>query len=69
MRTTGEVMIELTDDRKLSEIAADLEGCDTIKKLDDQPSGKSELYEGFTVLMAITRNKDTGAVQATLAKP
>ena len=69
LRVSGEVMLELNDGRNLSEIAADLEDCETIKKIDDQAAGKSELYEGYTVLRSINRNKETGAVQAALAKP
>ena len=68
--TSGNVMIELEDSRLLSEIAADFEGCETIKKTDEKRGDTVyEIYEGYTVLRAISRNKTNGAVQVSLSKP
>ena len=69
VRTTGNVMLEVIDVRPLSEIAADLEGCETFKKMDDRKgTAVYEMYEGYTVLSSISRNKKTGGVQVTLER-
>ena len=68
LRATGSVMIELDDERALSEIAADLEGCETIKKTDEAKAGVTEVYEGYTQLIEIRRNQTTGSVRVTLTK-
>lgn len=69
VRTTGAVMLEVKDERPLSAIAADFEGCETFKKMDDSKgTAIYEMYEGYTVLSAISRNKRTGGVQITLEK-
>lgn len=67
---TGEsesLMIELTDNRLLSEIAADFEGNSRIKKTDETKPGVTEIYEGFTKLATIQRNKN-GSVFVKLLK-
>ena len=57
VRTTGAVMLEVNDNRPLSEIAADFEGCETFKKMDDtKGTAIYEMYEGFTILSTISRN-------------
>lgn len=67
VRTTGNVMLEMKDDRPLSQIAADLEGCETIKQ--EEAKGAYRVYEGYTDLRSISRNDRTQMVQVTLAKP
>ncbi|MBQ8617663.1 MAG: hypothetical protein IJ418_09125 [Clostridia bacterium] len=61
-------MIQTTDDRPLSEIAADFEGCEKIEKVDDGRAGVTEMYEGFTQLTGIRKNAQTGAIHITLAR-
>lgn len=61
------LMIELTDNRLLSEIAADFEGNSKIEKTDETKSGVTEVYEGFTKLATIQRNKN-GSVFVKLLK-
>ena len=61
------LMIELTDNRLLSEIAVDFEGNSKIKKTDETKPGVTEIYDGFTKLAAIQRNKN-GSVFVKLAK-
>lgn len=64
---SGSLMIELTDNRLLSEIAADFEGSSRIEKKDETKPGVTEVYEGFTELAAIQRNKN-GSVFVKLVK-
>lgn len=64
---SGSLMIELTDNRLLSEIAADFEGNSRIEKTDETKPGVTEVYEGFTKLAAIQRNKN-GSVFVKLVK-
>ena len=61
---SGSLMIELPDNRLLSEIAADFEGKN---KIDETKPGVTEVYEGFTELAAIQRNKN-GSVFVKLVK-
>lgn len=64
---SGSLMIELPDNRLLSEIAADFEGNRKIEKTDEKKPGVTETYEGFTELAAIQRNKN-GSVFVKLVK-
>ena len=64
---SGSLMIELTDNRLLSEISADFEGNSKIEKTDETKPGVTEVYEGFIELAAILRNKN-GSVLVKLAK-
>nr|DAK69571.1 MAG TPA: hypothetical protein [Caudoviricetes sp.] len=64
---SGSLMIEIPDNRRLSEIAADFEGNSRIEKTDETKPGVTEIYEGFTELAVIQRNKN-GSVLVKLAK-
>lgn len=64
---SGSLMIEIPDNRRMSEIAADFEGNSRIEKTDETKPGVTEIYEGFTELAAIQRNKN-GSVLVKLAK-
>lgn len=66
-RESGSLMIELPDNRLLSEIAADFEGNNKIKKTDETKPGVTEIYEEFTELAAIQRSKN-GSVLVKLVK-
>lgn len=66
---SGKVMIELYDDRALSQIAADFEGCEKIVRKDNIRADIETVYTGFTRLTAIQRNAVSGSVRITLAKP
>lgn len=68
LRDGNRVMIELKDDRTLSEIAADFENLETITKTDSARPNVKEVFEGFTQLVSIQRNKATGTVRLTLEK-
>ena len=68
MRDGNRVVIELEDDRALSEIAADFEGLETITKTDSIKPNDKEVYEGFTKLVSIHCNKAAGTVRITLEK-
>lgn len=64
---SGSLMIEIPGNRRLSEIAADFEDNSRIEKKDETKPGVTEIYEGFTELAAIQRNKN-GSVLVKLAK-
>lgn len=66
---SGKVMIELYDDRALSQIAADFEGCEKIVRKDNIRADVETVYTGFTHLTMIQRNAVSGTVRITLAKP
>lgn len=65
---SGKVMIELYDDRALSQIAADFEGRERIVRKDNIRTDIETVYTGFTRLTAIQRNAVSGSVRITLAK-
>lgn len=71
LRDGSRVMIELADSRTLVEIAADFDGLESIKLEKDVSKTKGkvyEMYEGFTQLVNIQRNKAAGTVRITLEK-
>ena len=68
LRNGGRMMIELADDRPLWEIAEDFDGLSAVTKTDDMKPGVKEVYEGFTQLVGIQRNKGNGTVLLTLEK-
>lgn len=69
LSTPEHVIIETSDTRPLSEIAADFEGLESIKKEDDtRGSSVYEMYEGFSRLVELRRYAD-GSVRLTLEKP
>lgn len=67
VRTSGELMIELTADaRTISEIASDFEGVQTFERPDENEGNMT--FTGYTVLESVVRNRNTGAVLLTLSK-
>ena len=68
LRNGNRMMIELEDARALSEIAGDFEGLDTITKTDSTRPNEKTIFEGFTQLVGIQRNKGNGTVLLTLEK-
>lgn len=69
MGVSKQVVIELTDDRPLSRIAAEFENVKTIRRTDNLREDVVTLYEGFTELVDIRRNQTTGSVRLTIKKP
>jgi hypothetical protein len=68
LSTPEHVIIETSDTRPFSEIAADFEGLEIIKKEDDtRESSVYEMYEGFSRLVEMHRYAD-GSVRLTLEK-
>lgn len=61
------ILIVLEDHRKLSAIAAEFEGCKSIKTTDTNRLGETRLYDGYTELADIRRAD--GTVRVTLEKP
>lgn len=63
------VMLELEDDRKLSDISKDFEGVKKYERLSDTEGNM--IFEGYTELLAIQRiyTRVGSKVQITLVKP
>ncbi len=69
LRDKSKAIIELNDTRSLAEIAADLDGLDWLKKIDDDKNGSVyEVFEGFNRLIGIQRDLSDDGVRVTLAK-
>ena len=68
LRDGNRVVIELEDGRAFSKIAANFEGVDTITKTDDNNPNVKEVFEGYSKLVGIQRNKAAGTVRITLEK-
>ena len=61
----GDLMIEYDDARKISEIAAEWEGCALITR--ESAEEGNAIYEGYTEIRIMSRQKN-GAIQITLKK-
>ena len=61
----GDLMIEYDDARKISEIAADWEGCARITR--ESAEEGNAVYEGYTEIRIVSRQKN-GTVRITLKK-
>ena len=61
----GDLMIEYDDARKISEIAADWEGCERIAR--ESAEEGNAIYEGYTEIRIMSRQRN-GAIQITLKK-
>ena len=67
VRSTGELMIELTADaRPLSQIAADFEGVQAFERVDENEGNMT--FEGYTELVSVVRDRNTGAVLLALRR-
>lgn len=64
-----QIVIELADDRSLSEICADFDGVQMIKRTDNIRPEIVTSYEGYTQLVRAERNLNAGTVRLTLRKP
>lgn len=69
MGVSRQVVIELTDERPLSQIAAEFENVKTIRRTNNLRDDVVTLYEGFSEMIDIRRNQTTGSVRLTLRKP
>lgn len=61
----SDLMIEYEDARKISEIAADWEGCERITR--ESAEEGNAIYEGYSEIRIISRQRN-GAIQITLKK-
>lgn len=69
MRESGQLMIELANDRKISEVAEDFEGCSEIRaRRSDEKNAPWTLYEEYTRLISVTPGTKSGYVHLTLAR-
>lgn len=66
---TSQIMIDFADTRSISEIAQEFEGCRTIEKTEPIRSGVKEVFEGYTEIVSVIRERATGTVRVTLEKP
>lgn len=64
-----QIVVELIDNRPLSQIAAEFEGVKTIRRTDNLREDIVTLYEGFSELIDIRRNQTIGSVRLMLRKP
>lgn len=69
LQGTNQIMIDFTDTRSVKEIAAELEGCDVIEREDERRKGVKEVYEGYTEVVSVIRERLTSSVRVTLEKP
>lgn len=68
LRNPNQVLIELEDDRPLTKIIPDFDGLASIRRYHSEKSTVYEMYEGFTRLVSIQRNTETGRVRLMLEK-
>ena len=68
LRNKNQVLIELEDKRPLVKIIPDFDGLSYIRRYHTENSTVYEMYEGFTNLVSIQRNTDTGMVRIMLEK-
>ena len=71
LKDHGRVIIELADERPLAKIAADFDGLESIKaekEVSKTTAKVYEMYEGFSQLVSIQRNKSAGTVRITIEK-
>ena len=68
LRNSNHLMIELEDERLISEIAGDFEGLSTITKTDTIRPNEKTIYEGFTKLKGIQENQEASTFRLTLEK-
>ena len=68
LRNSNKLMIELEDERLISEISADFEGLSTIEMTENNLPNVKHIYEGFTKLAGIQENEETGTYRLTLKK-
>ena len=67
VRSTGELMIELTADaRPLSQIAADFEGVQAFERVAETEGNMT--FQGYTELVSVVRDRNTGAVLLALRR-
>lgn len=62
-----EMIISIQSEKKLSMIAADMEGCDVLTITNENYPGAKEVYDGYTVLTSV-RRLSTGSVRVTLGR-
>ncbi len=67
-RFGNKLMIEMVDDRALSQIAADFEGVGTITKTDSKKPDVEEVYKGFSKLVGMSKENFDGVIRLTLEK-
>lgn len=68
MMDNGRILIEMKDDRNLSEIAKDFEGNEKIERVNPKNPKEKVVYSGYTKLIEIRRNMTNGRVRLTLAQ-
>ncbi|MBP3657586.1 MAG: hypothetical protein J6K32_12965 [Clostridia bacterium] len=69
LRGTQQMMMELIDGRRLSEIAAEIEECSEIRTRKGEKAGEPEtVYTGYTRLAAISGGSEEGRTLITLAR-
>lgn len=69
LRERNRIYINLLDTRTIPEIAGDMDGLSTIRKTDGEAGEHVyEVYEGFSVLIGLQRDKARGVVRVILER-
>lgn len=68
MRNGEKLMIELEDDRPMTQIADDFDGIEVFEKTDKKKPGVKEVFTGFTRLVNMSRENYEGVIRLTLEK-
>lgn len=69
LRGGEQLLIAVYDERPLSAIAAEFEGCSVLTKQNKSRPNVKEVYEGYTRLVSIQRYAPGDMVRITLARP
>lgn len=67
VRDKSRLMLDVMDERPLSQVAADFEGLETLTQRDTQDV--EHVYRGYTEVAAASRNESDGSLRITLKKP
>lgn len=69
MRSTGQMMMEINDGRRLPEIAEEMDGCEEIRARRGEAEGEPEtIYAGYTRLAGMTAGRTEGSMLITLER-
>lgn len=68
LRGGEQVLIAIYDERPLSQIAAEYEGCAVLTRHSERQPNVKEVFEGYTELVSIQRSAPGDMVRIVLAK-
>lgn len=68
LRGGEQVLLAIYDERPLSQVAAEYEGCAVLTKRSERQPNVKEVFEGYTQLVSIQRSAPGEMVRIVLAK-